>query len=403
MKKKVSESDFFLISPCYLIVFSDVGTILKVNEALASDLGYKRDEVEHILKIEDLFTPGSRIFYQTHVFPLVKMHRAYNELFLVFKSRNGNEIPVLLNAFWGSEDTSGSIIFGGIQISKRNRYEQEILQAKKEAERAQQENEDFKKLRAQLERNQETLELRLRKLAQTLREHQEINAVISHDLQEPLRKISIFGKIIQSEPVVAKLGEVNKNIDKLTRSADHMRKLVMSVQQFLSINEKRFSPQFHDLQSVISKGIEKAVDAQGVDCFVNLNGVAQVYGDRTMLEDLISELFTNAIKFRDVKKERLLVEFNANITEENFFRELPARYKYHRSLKISVSDDGVGFPEALAEEVFRLFRKAHINDEGYGVGLALCRKIIELHDGLISVKSTVGKGTTITFMLPEKG
>jgi phosphoserine phosphatase RsbU/P len=392
--------DHFTRSPGYSIVFRNGGPVIAVSDVFARDLGLEKRVINE-KTFEDLLTTGSRIFYQTHLFPLIRLHGSYSEIFLTFSGANEEQIPVLLNACLIGEGDDALVSCSGIRITKRNRYEQEILSAKKQAEKATAENELLIKTREELKKHQHELEVRLRKLSQSSREHQELSSLLSHDLQEPVRKISMFAKLLQTELDPGQKNKTAGHLHKIIWSSDQMRNLLVSTQQFLSINESRFEPGILDLGELIHTASEQ-INAQG--CEIEFHFPADLpgdlYGDRKMLEQLFRELFTNSFKFRNQQKEVLKITIDADVIEENVFRELENVYQYERFLKIEVTDNGIGFPPGLSDEVFRLFRKGHISGEGYGAGLAFCRKIAELHHGDISISGQPGSGARVKLRLP---
>jgi sigma-B regulation protein RsbU (phosphoserine phosphatase) len=170
--------------PGYLFTFSDDGIIINMNSILLNDLGYEPEEVINNIKIEQLLTPGSSIFFQTHLFPLIKMQGSAKELYLLFKTKSNEKLPVLLNAIVENTDADFVVYCAGMEISNRNQFEKELYEAKNLAEKAQLENKDLIKLKKELQLNQHVLEKQLQQITRFNYEHQQINKVLSHDLQE---------------------------------------------------------------------------------------------------------------------------------------------------------------------------------------------------------------------------
>jgi len=172
------------LSPGYLFSFLKDGTISRMNSALLGGLGYSAEEVQHILKIEDLLTLGSGIFFQTHLFPLIKMQGSAKELFVVFKSKANVKLPVLLNVVIEKDGNDiAEIHCAGLEISNRNQFEKELNEAKNIAEKALLENKDLTRLKKELELNQHLLEKQLQQITRFNYEHSQISKVLSHDLQ----------------------------------------------------------------------------------------------------------------------------------------------------------------------------------------------------------------------------
>lgn len=127
--------DVLNTAPCGFLSFADDGTIVLTNDTLLRMLGYERDEVEGRRFTTLLSTPG-RIFYQTHFFPLLKLHGKADEIYLSLRSRHGDEVPVLVNAVRHERDGVAANDCVLLPMWQRSRYEDEILRAKKEAEAA---------------------------------------------------------------------------------------------------------------------------------------------------------------------------------------------------------------------------------------------------------------------------
>ena len=148
------------------------------------------------LRLEDLLTVGSKIFFQTHFFPLIKMQGFAEEIYVTFKSEDKIDIPILLNVAKQQNGGSDEMHCSGMIISNRNKFEKELLLAKSVAEEAVSQNKELLNTRGQLESHQRELEIQLRRLSALHRQDQDIFKVIAHDLQEPLRKAVLFASMI---------------------------------------------------------------------------------------------------------------------------------------------------------------------------------------------------------------
>ena len=117
-------------APCLYFASGDDGTILEANEKLCAVLGYAKEELLG-KKTELFFTLATRIFYQTHFFPLLKMQQSASEIFISLKAKNGTEQPLLLNAESTTENGSVIIRFAGIVVHNRKKFEDELVAARK--------------------------------------------------------------------------------------------------------------------------------------------------------------------------------------------------------------------------------------------------------------------------------
>lgn len=394
-------SDIYNVAPCYFLSLSHEGIVTRINLTFLSALGYTADEVINTKKFTELLTVGSKIFYQTHFYPLIKLHGTFNEIFLSFRTKSDEDLPVLLNARQIGSDDVFEIHCGGIQIAQRNRFEKEILEAKKVAEKALLENEALVTLKTELEYHQELLEERLRKLTQTTANQRQINMLLSHDLQEPIRKIALFSNKLLADPALVIHLDSLTLIHKINKASIAMRELVVSIQQYLSLDETQLQLSEFKIDEAVQLAIDKRViDRSNAAIKIDLPSLPVIKGDFTLITNLFDHLLSNSLKFRDNSKVTLEIGLSADVVEQNIFIELEHKYKYKEFLRLTYTDNGIGFDNTLENEMFVLFRKAHDIQEGLGIGLSYCKKIVELHHGFISAKSDIGKGATFIILLP---
>ncbi len=348
-------------------------------------------------RIEDLLTVGSRIFFQTHFFPLIKMQGFAREIYLTFNSADKTHIPVLLNVMTHDEGTVQEIHCGGMIISNRNRFEKELLLAKNTAEEALSQNSELIKVRDELEMQQRELERQLRNLSALNRQQQDIFKVISHDLQEPLRKSVMFANYIKSESQ----GLPNSMLEKLDRIIafnETMRQMILSLQRIEELEYKKIDCKIVELQPLI----ESAKLSLGNHCAkVKIDyqlSCQTVYADSTLLKNMFSELFNNSMRFSNLENNFLTIKISSMIVQKNIFEQSEHKYLYEDFVKITFSDDGIGFIRD-ASKVFTIFQRGEQFDK-ISPGLAYCRRIVELHYGTIIAKSIRGKGAGFTIFIP---
>ncbi len=386
------------LTPCYLLSFSDNGLITKVNQQLLQDLGYSRDELVGREKFEFLLTVGSRIFFQTHFYPLVKMQKEVSEIFLALRTKDGNQLPVLLNVAINVTNDKNEVHCGGLKISNRNRFEQEILEAKNVAEMALQENEELVVARKELQDNQHKLALQLRELSQKNRLQSQINKVLSHDLQEPLRKISFFSDRLLHESIDVLNEAGSQSLNRIISSIDKVRMLLDSLQRFNALDEKKIIYAKIDLHRVIDAAAERAGIAGNPEVQIEIGKIPAFRADEYLITAIFAELLDNSWKFRkhDIP---LKINIKGVIVMKNIFVEMEDRYYYGEFIQISYTDNASGIA-APAENVFNIFRKANHNSTGVGMGLTIIQKMIEMHHGSIGIQSVEGDGSTFTIWLP---
>lgn len=182
--------------PCFCLSTSEDGILVNVNETLARRLGYAKDELTG-KKMDVLLTVPTRIFQQTHFTPLLKMQGFADEIFISLRTKAGDEVPVLINAKRTQEDGVSSFTYVGLEVQNRKRFEEELIGARKAAEKALYDNSELSAAKRELERHLEALDQQMGLVKKHNQELLQFSKVITHDLQEPLRKMSLFGNMLR--------------------------------------------------------------------------------------------------------------------------------------------------------------------------------------------------------------
>jgi PAS domain S-box-containing protein len=223
--------------------------------------------------------------------------------------------------------------------------------------------------------------------------------IASHDLQEPLRKIQTFTEIITKNFDEREIAE--KYFEKIKSSAQRMAELIRSVLNYSRLSGDDTTLQDVDLNVVLEDArtdFELQISEKNVA--INSDKLPVIKGFPLQLHQLFSNLISNAIKFSGDKP---VIRIHVNYPKKD---ELPASLKADPKTKyvqILFSDEGIGFEQKYAEQVFTIFQRLNKKDyPGTGIGLALVKKIVENHKGFIHATSAPGKGTTFHVILPVK-
>lgn len=391
-------SDRLENAPCGFVEFNDEGTITYANTRLADWLGEPATEFTG-RKVESILTIANRIFYQTHFFPLLKLQGHAEEIFLHLKPLTGASVPVIASAHrrLDSERAVNSCVF--VAVHQRRKYEDEILQAKAVAEDAVRNNQELRAAKLEVEQRARELERVISDLRTRNSELQQVSQILSHDLREPVRKIALFVDLIRSHSTPETDPEAHEALDKVYNEAFHINKLVTALRQFLDADVSS-GPEVIKLDPLIAKcsaavGMKLGFSDWKVDCAV----LPEIVAHRAPLQRLFSHLFENAIKFRD-RKRRLHVSIAGRLIQQNAFQTTKDQYAYIDFIQIEFQDNGVGFDPKYQSYVFQLLKKIDLESSGFGVGLAICRKVVEVHYGSISVESSPGVGTVFNILLP---
>lgn len=233
----------------------------------------------------------------------------------------------------------------------------------------------------------------LRKSQQDL---EDIARMVSHDLQEPLRKISLLGDRLQS--CENPLDEQGRNyIDRMIQSAVRMRQVFEGLSLFSSVSTTRALNEAVPLEAVLAD-VRESLEPQIRECGGRLSvsweggepGRFRVRGSRPLIYLLLKNLLQNSLQFhREGEEPRVTVLFKVNASNGSV-------------CEIEVRDEGIGFDEKYGDRIFQPFQRVADSERvtGTGMGLALCRKIVERHGGSIEASGRPGQGAVFHVRLP---
>jgi len=248
-----------------------------------------------------------------------------------------------------------------------------------------------KEIRARKEA-QEQLERVASQLEASNRELQQFASVASHDLQEPLRKIIVFGDRLQSKHA-ENLGEQGRDyVGRMMNAAERMQTLINDLLEFSRVVTRARPFVVLDVGQIVREvlgDLEILIESKGA--VVEMEGLPTLSADPTQLRQVFQNLLANAIKFqRADNKPRIVIAAE------------PASIGSKPAFCITVTDNGIGFEQHHAERIFAPFQRLHGRSEygGSGIGLAIVRRIVERHGGTITAHSAVGQGASFRFLLP---
>ncbi|HIH94480.1 TPA: PAS domain S-box protein, partial [Methanosarcina acetivorans] len=337
-----------------LVTIGPDGKITDVNKATEQITGYSRGEL--------IGTDFTNYFTEPE-----KAKEGYQQVFrkgavldyaLEIQHRNGSVTPVLYNASI-YRDESGQVI--GVFAAARDVTE--------------------------LKKAEKILELKLEELARSKADLEQFAYVSSHDLQEPLRMIASYLQLLQRRYQ----GELDERADKYiyfaVDGASRMQSLINDLLEFSRVTTKAREFEPTDCESILNYVLsDLEVSIKENEATVSYDSLPEIMADGTQLTQVFQNLISNAIKFRS--KEAPKIHVSAEKEDDKW--------------RFSVQDNGIGINPKYSEKIFEVFKRLHKREEypGTGIGLSICKKIIERHGGDIWVKSEPGRGSTFYFTLP---
>jgi PAS domain S-box-containing protein len=248
----------------------------------------------------------------------------------------------------------------------------------------------------QRKRAETTLLEQADKLSRSNAELEQFAYVASHDLQEPLRKIQAFGDRLKTK-YEAGLGP--EGLDYLTRMQNAAARMQILIQDLLSLsrvtsNSKPFTAvDLGDVIRTVVSDLEMRInDANGS---VDIGTLPVIFGDRGQMAQLFQNLIGNGLKFRK-PGENPVVKIQSQVQ---------ALASGAPGWQITVEDNGIGFDEKYRDRIFQIFQRLHGRSEyeGTGIGLAICRKIVDRHNGVVTAHSSPGAGAKFIILMPQPG
>ena len=358
--------DMFENSPCGYITLQPNGRVQRVNKTL---LGWTNRTADEMIgrRFSDFVNMAGRIYYETHIAPLLRMQGFFNEFAIEMVTASGEPVQMICNALEG-RDAAGKPEFTRLAFLKatdRRRYERELLNARDVA----------------------TVSLASERAASELRE--QFIAVLGHDLRNPLASISAGARIIGRE---AKTEKEHQVVAMLQTTVMRMAGLIDNVLDFARgrlgggitldrNNRERLEPVLHQVvdelrMSSPDRQIEEEyfID-RPVDC------------DRTRIGQLASNLIGNALTHGAANQP---VRVRAETVDGQF--------------KLTVANGGEPIPDVARAKLFEPFFRGDVraSRQGLGLGLHIASQIAKAHDGALAVTST-SEQTIFTFTMPLSG
>jgi signal transduction histidine kinase len=226
---------------------------------------------------------------------------------------------------------------------------------------------------------------------------QHFASVASHDLKEPLRKILTFISIMKGKDLPKE--KLEFYFDKIASSSLRMNQLISDLLEFSKLSEK------HEFEKVNMKDVFKDVLADlelaitDKHAVIDIQPLPEIEVVPGLIRQVFQNIISNALKFADATRTPEITITAERIKDPDVDAPASNEGNFYR---LAISDNGIGFEEIYADKIFSLFQRLHSKEkyEGTGIGLAIAKKIVDMHNGLINARSTPGKGSTFYIILP---
>jgi PAS domain S-box-containing protein len=420
------------IVPCGVLSFDDDGTVVAANATLATMLGYDRDELAG-KRVEALLTVSGRIFYQTHLYPVIRLHGRAEEMFVLFRRKDGSDVGTLMNARRRG-DAGSTIDCAIMEVRERRKYEDALLRAKQAADTATAEselharrlemaNETLENQAVELELQQQQLQEQAAELEAQSEELQTINdelidrgeelerarkaaddanhaksqflAVMSHELRTPLNAIGGYVQLMELG-IHGPITDAQRDaFERIMRGQRHLLRLINDVLNLARIEagHVEYSEAMIDVADVFAAVvpmIEPQVETAGLTFTTSVAPGLVIWADREKVDQIMINLLTNAIKFTPAGGSvSASAERDAGGTR----------------VLLHVTDTGIGIAADKLASVFEPFVQVDVSHtrskEGSGLGLAISRDLAHGMRGDLTARSEAGRGSTFTLALPS--
>lgn len=287
----------------------------------------------------------------------------------IFQRKNGELLVTDIHAFRLKRQNKDQIIFIIKDMTKRREQERLIR------ENVHKLNKKNRELKQYIESN-----MSLKNFAY----------IASHDLKSPLRTIADFGKLLDKKLKGRINEEEQEFLSFIINSTTNMQKMIKSLLNHSKINSQKITLQVIDVNELleeIKKELKANLEEKRANIYID-ELPEKMEGDRVIVKQLFQNLINNALKFVQENKRPSI----------NIYCEEKRSY-----WKFFIEDNGIGIEPKFQQKIFQLFQRLHasVEYEGSGIGLATCKKIVELHKGTIGIKSELGQGSTFYFTIKK--
>jgi len=275
------------------------------------------------------------------------------------------------------------------------------IDVQKGIEQTLRDNEELRQNKSQLETSQQQLADDIGELSRSNTELSQFAYVASHDLQEPLRKIQAFSSMLTEQYGPALDANAQDIIRRMQMATGRMQELIRGLLAYSRLNTEKHSFQAVSLSALVAEvqgDLETAIRDRNAQ--IQIDSLPVIQGNTLQLRQLFQNLLSNALKFTPPDRSPIVRVNTRTIPADQL--PIPNVGKSIHYLEVSVVDNGIGFDDKYVDRIFNLFQRLHGRTEyaGTGIGLAICKKVVDNHGGYLTARSQPGKGATFLMYLP---
>jgi PAS domain S-box-containing protein len=379
-----------------LVTINPDGTISDVNAATVKVTGFSRDALIGTDFSKYFTEPGRAKAGYEQVF----RDGSVTDYGLEIRHTDGRITPVLYNATV-YRDEAGKItgVFAAARdITERKRAEDALLLAYRELDdRVKERTIELQEANALLEKEiaerkatADELREKSEELARSNLELQQFAYIASHDLQEPLRAISGFTELLEKRYKGQMDERADKYINFIIDGTKQMNQVIFDLLEYSRVQTKAHEFGLIDMNTSLKQALRNLqASIKEKDAVITADPLPKISADGVQITQLFQNLIGNALKFQ---KPETTPEIHVSVREQG------------DAWIFSVTDNGIGIDPRYSERIFKIFQRLHAKGEfeGTGIGLAICRRIVERHRGEITLLSEPGVGSTFSFTLPSR-
>jgi PAS domain S-box-containing protein len=346
-----------------IVILNQNGEVFEANQRFADMLGYSLEEVKQL----HVWDWDIELTKEQHLKTIQRENFTEKYVETSQRRKDGSIYYVEINSNQ-AEVAGQNLIFSMVRdITERKQAEAEQIALL----------EKLQDVNAKLEQSNQAL--------------QDFAYIASHDLREPLRKVSSFGSLLQDSLAEKMDDDERENLEFMIDGAQRMQTMIDDLLTYSRLTTKAKAPEVVDLNTIVDnlKEFELAAQIDETGGIISIpHALPKVLAEESQMRQLFQNLIGNGLKYRkpDVKP---VITISSVDTDNHM-------------VQIDIQDNGIGISEEYHKQIFVMFKRLHSRSsfEGSGIGLAICKKIVNRHGGDIGVVSKPGKGSTFRFTLP---